>query len=261
MTGSVTLTSSQASGTGTTSMTVSAGATATWLYVSPSVSSWGNDDISTTDDHQNVTLLNGRIIEIKISGSGCVDYYRINIRVTGSSSSSSSSSANTSAAGFAQSLSTQHNQQVRVQAARTTLLTGLSVAKPGTLSQYADAELHIKSETALARVNAKVLALPVAQRTNSDEIAKIIKLENFVDEVSSSDVHSASISAQLVRNGFISADNRLKVSLANALRSRPASTIDSVEELKAAIVEETVRLQERVNRTAEIKSKIAARKR
>lgn len=260
MTGSVTLTADQASGTGITAITASAGATATWLYVSPSISSWGNSDISTTDNHQNVTIVTGRIFEIKISGSGCTDYYRLNITVTGSSSSNSSSgSVNTSATGFAQSLATQYLQLVRVQTARTTLLTGLSATKPGTLAQYAEAEMDVKSEAALARVNAKVLALPVAQRTNVDEIAKIVKLENFVDAVSTSEIHSATIAAQLVSNGFISADNRLKLSLTNALRSRPASTIDSVEEIKAAIVEETARLQERVKRTAEIKAKIAAR--
>lgn len=262
--GSVTLTADQASGTGTTSITASAGATATWLYVSPSISSrgWGNHDISTTDNHQNVTFANERNFEIKISGSGCVDYYRIVIGVSGSSSSSSrsTSSAQSAAAGFAQALSAQHNQQVRVQAARTTLSTGLTAAKPGTLAQYADAELNVKSEAALARVNAKVLALPVSQRSNSDEIAKIVKLENFVDAVSNSDIHPASISVQLVSNGFITADNRFKYSLANALRSRSASTVDSVEEIKAAIVQETARLQERVKRTAEIRAQIQSRK-
>ena len=260
MMGSVTLTAAEASGTGITSITAAAGGTATWLYVSPSINSWGNSDISTTDNHQNVTLINRRIFEIKISGSGCTDYYRLNIIVTGASSSSSSGSTNTSAAGFAESLATQHKQLIRVQAARATLFTALSATKPGTLSQYSDAELTIKSEAALSRVNARVLALPAAQRSNSDEIAKIVKLENFVDEVSNSDVHSASISAQLVRNGFISPDNRLKLSLTNALRSRPVSTIDSVEEIKAAIAEETARLQERAKRTAEIKAKIQSRK-
>lgn len=260
MMGSVTLTAAEASGTGITSITAAAGGTATWLYVSPSINSWGNNDISTTDNHQNVTLLNGRIFEIKISGSGCTDYYRLRITVTGSSSGSSSASTNSTAVGFAESLATQHKQLIRVQAARTTLFTALSATKPGTLAQYADAELNIKSEAALSRVNAKVLALPAAQRTSADEIAKIVKLENFVDEVSNSEVHSASISVQLVRNGFISADNRFKLSLANALRTRPASAVDSVEEIKAAIVVEAARLQERVNRTAEIRAKIQSRK-
>jgi hypothetical protein len=258
--GSVTLTAAEASGTGITSITATAGGTATWLYVSPSINSWGNNDISTTDNHQNVTLINRRIFEIKISGSGCTDYYRLNIIVTGTSSSSSSGSTNTSAAGFAESLATQHKQLIRVQAARTTLFTALSATKPGTLIQYSDAELTIKSEAALSRVNARVLTLPTAQRSNSDEIAKIVKLENFVDSVSNSDIHPASISVQLVSNGFITADNRFKYSLANALRSRPASSVDSVEEIKAAIVQETARLQERMNRTAEIRAKIQSRK-
>lgn len=261
MTGSVTLTAAEASGTGTTAITSSAGGTATWLYVSPAITSWGNNDISTTDNHQNVTFVNGRIFEIKISGSGCTDYYRINIRVTSSSSSSSSAGAsNTSAAGFAESMATQHKQEVRVQAARTTLFTTLAATKPGTLAQYADAELNVNSEAALARVNAKALVLPAAQRSNTAEIAKIVKLENFVDAVSNPDVHPASISVQLVSNGFISADNRFKYSLANALRSRSASSVDSAEEIRAVIVQETARLQERVKRTAEIRAQIQSRK-
>jgi hypothetical protein len=178
---------------------------------------------------------------------------------TPSSSSSSSSGESTSAVGFAQAQAAQHIQLVRVERARTTLFVGLTATKPGTLADYANAELEVKSEAALARVNAKVLALPVAQRSNTDEIAKIIKLENFVDSISTSEVHSGTIALQLVRNGFISADNRFKLSLANALRTRPASSVDSVEEIKLAIVQETARLQERVKRTAEIRAKIAAR--
>lgn len=261
MTGSVRLTAAQASGSGTTSITASGGATATWLYVSPAINSWGNSDISTTDNHQNVTFANGRIFEIKISGSGCTDYYRINIIVTGSSSGNSASTSTSSGAAILGSatVSQQRQRVAAISASKTALSEAFGNGKAGSLAAFAAAGLNVSSETALERVNAKLLLLPIEKRSKIEEIEKIVDLENFVDRISNSESRPTITTTQLVSRGFIGADNRLKVSLTNALLNRDSFSLNSVEKIKAAIVEETARIQERAKRTAEIKARIATR--
>ena len=253
-TGSVSLTADQASGTGTTSITATAGATATWLYVSPSISSWGNSDISTTDNHQNVTFINGRIFEIKISGSGCTDYYRLNIRVTGSSSSSSSSSSaqNTAATDAA-------TAAVAIAKATLVLTTQFSNNKPASLEQFSEAGYGVRNQNVAAKASAAILKLPAKDRDNAQKLNEIISLENFIDRVAGIETRSTVRSTELVSRGLLPVESTYKHSVVQGLASYPNGSLDSLEKIAAAVKEQIEKAEAPKRRTAEIRARIAAR--
>jgi len=258
--GSITLTSAEASGTGITSIAAGGGATVTWLYVSPSINSWSNSDINTTANLQGITLLNGRLFEIKVSGTGCSDYYRIRITVPSSGSGSAPSTSSGAAILGSATIAQQRQMFAAISASKSSLSEAFGTGKASTLAAFSSAGLTVSSEAALARINSKILLLPIEKRSKIEEIEKIVEVENFVDRISNNETRPSITPGQLVSKGYIALDNPLKISITNALLSREAASLDTVEKIKDAIVAETARLQERVKRTAEIKAKIAARR-
>jgi hypothetical protein len=179
--GSITLTAAQASGTGTTSITASGGATATWLYVAPSIRSWGNADISTTDDHQNVTFEDGLIFEIKITGTGCVDYYRLQIIVTRSTPSRTAAEIAAAAAQAAEAASNAGRmiREGKLIEAKKSLSTQLKGGVAGTKEEFIAAKINVTTDASLARLNAEVLKLAVADRSDFEKIKALAAAIEF----------------------------------------------------------------------------------
>ncbi len=176
-----------------------------------------------------------------------------------SSSSSSSSSAGITPSAASDYLADQQRKAAAVKVARTTLFTTVGSDIAGTLAQYQAADFNIKSAAVLTRVNAKVLALPVAKRNSVDEIEKIIKLENFIEQISNDATQKTITTNQLVTFGLISADNVHKASVTAALKNKDASSLDSMDKISAAIKKELAQIQARRDRTAEIRAQIQAR--
>lgn len=256
--GSVTLTSEQASGTGVTSLVASGGATVTWLYVSPSINSWSNSDINTTANLQGVTLTNGRLFEIKVSGSGCTDYYRLSIIVGSGSNSSSSQSAQQAAAVAAE---TAALLAAAIAKAKVVLTTQFSANKPATMDQFLDAGYGVRNSNVAVKVSAAILKLSVADRENSQKVNDIINLENFIDRVAVTDTRSSVKSTELVSRGLLSADSNYKHSVIQGLASYPNGSLDSLEKIAAAVKEQIEKAEAPKRRLVEIKARIAARKR
>jgi hypothetical protein len=260
--GSITLTADQASGNGVTSIVATSGATATWLHVGPSINSWGNDDISTTANLAGVTLSYGELFEIKISGSGCADYYRISITVesedSGPTLTEEEIAANAAAQTEAQAAAVL---ATALATAKVVLTTQFSSNKPVTLQQFLDANYGVRNSTVAANVSAAILKLPVADRDNSQKIHEIVSLENFIDRVAVLGTRSTVKSAELVSRGLLSANSAYKHSVIQGLTSYPDGSLNSLEKIEAAIKEQIFKAEAPKRRLAEIKAKMAARKR
>jgi len=259
--GSITLTEAQASGNGVTSIVATGGATATWLHVGPSIRSWGNSDISTTANLVGVALANGELFEIKISGSGCADYYRISITVESEDSAPTLTEEEIAAAAAA----TAEAQAAAVLAtalatAKVVLTTQFSSNKPVTLQQFLDANYGVRNSTVAANVSAAILKLSVADRDNSQKINEIISFENFIDRVAVLGTRSTVRSSELVSRGLLPAESAYKHSVIQGLASYPDGSLNSLEKIAAAVTEQIAKAEAPKRRLAEIKAQITARK-
>lgn len=179
---------------------------------------------------------------------------------TAGESSGSTSTTSFGAAELGPEAKSEQRQRLfAIDNAKSSLIKSFASGNLGTLESFNSAGIPVSSEAALARVNAKVLLLAPDKRTKIEEITQIVEIENFVDRISNSELRPTITTAQLVSKGFIAANDPMKISLTTALLNLNSASLDSVEKIKAAVVAETARLKERVNRTAAIKAKIAAR--
>ena len=144
--------------------------------------------------------------------------------------------------------------------AKTTLHGTLQGDKPGTLDQYRAADYKVNNDKVVTKVNAAVLKLPLADRENVEKIAAIIKVENFVDLVSTPATQKRVTSKALVELGLVAVDNPNKTTIANALKKADAASLNSIEKIQEAIKAELAAVKERKDLLAEIKARIAARK-
>ena len=161
------------------------------------------------------------------------------------------------AAAQAAAIEAERLRQVAIAAAKVALQGVLTSDKPGTLAQYKEADYAISSEEVLTRVNAALLKLSAEDRVKSEEINKVIKVESFIVQISTAETQKTVTSAKLVSFGLLVATNPNKAGLTYALKRRPASTLDSLEKIAAAIVEETAVIKARTERLAAGKARIA----
>ena len=256
--GSVTLTPAQASGTGITAFTATAGATVTWLYITPTRQSWQESDISTTDNLQNVTL-DGPFLYIKVSGSGCADFYFIRIIVEGGSDSSSSPSAQQAAAAAAQAQAAAV-LAAAIARAKVVLTAQFAANKPATAEQFLDAGYVVRNNNVAAKVSSAVLKLSAADRENTQKVNEIINLENFIDRVAVTDTRSTVRASELISRGLLPADSTKKHSVIRGLGTYPNGSLDSLEKIAAAVKEQIFKAEEPKRRLAEIRARMAARR-
>ena len=172
---------------------------------------------------------------------------------------SGGSAGSSNDAAQAAALEAERLRQVAIAAAKVVLQGVLKGDKPGTLAQYKEADFTITSEAALARVNAALLKLPADLRVKNEEIAKVVKVENLVDQISTSATQKNVTVTQLISTGFLAKENGHKSILTYLLKNRDASTLGSKENIAAVIAAETEAIKERAARLAAIKAKIAAR--
>jgi hypothetical protein len=151
-------------------------------------------------------------------------------------------------------------RQVAIAAAKVALEGVLKGDKPGTLAQFKDANYAISSEEVLTRVNAELLKLSADDRIKSVEINKVIKVESFIVQISTTETQNTITANQLVSVGLLAATNLNKMGLTAALKNRTASTLDSMEKIAAAIAEETAVIKARAARLDAIKAKVSSRK-
>jgi hypothetical protein len=172
---------------------------------------------------------------------------------------SGGSVGSSNSAAQAAALEAERVRQVAIAAAQVVLQGLLKGDKPGTMAQYKEADFTISSEAALARVNAALLKLPADLRVKNEEIAKVVKIENLVDQISTTATQKQVTVTQLIATGFLAKENNNKSILTYLLKNRDASSLGSKENIAAVIAEETEAIKARAARLAAIKAKIAAR--
>jgi hypothetical protein len=167
--------------------------------------------------------------------------------IAGESSGSSQSPAAAEAA-----------RQAAIAVAKVELFSLLKGGKTGTLNQYLAADLYVINEKTAERVNAAVLKLAAADRENIDKVKSIIKVENFIEQVSTATLQKSITALQVVELKLIPADSRNKASVTSAIEKAPAGSLTSMASVQAVVDAHLAAIKARKDRTAAIKAKIAA---
>jgi hypothetical protein len=135
-----------------------------------------------------------------------------------------------------------------------------ATARP-TLATYVKYEVVGITERILPTVNTKVLELPAAKRIDAAVIKEIVKVESFVDLVANTTTRESVTSTRLIEKGLLPADTPYKHSVRSGLAFYPEGSLNTMAKIEAAIKAELVKAGARKAKTAEIREKIAARRR
>jgi hypothetical protein len=178
---------------------------------------------------------------------------------TSGSQSSSQNSQTAEQIAAAAAIEAERVRQAAIAAAKVVVQGLLKDGKSGTLAQFIEADFLIRSAAALTRVNESLLKLSTDLRVKNEEIAKVVKIENLVDQISTTATQKQVTVTQLIATGFLAKENNNKSILTYLLKNRDASSLGSKENIAAVIAEETEAIKARAARLAAIKAKIAAR--
>jgi hypothetical protein len=150
-------------------------------------------------------------------------------------------------------------QIAAIAQAKVALVELLKTDKPGTFQQYRSADYIVKNEKVVEKVNAAILKLSIADRSDVSKIAAIVNLENFIDLVSTPETQKYVTGQKLVQLGLVEKTSKNKVSIANKLKKADAASVNTIEKIQEAIAAELKVFAARADRTAAIKAKIAER--
>jgi hypothetical protein len=140
-------------------------------------------------------------------------------------------------------------REAEKQAARTEITSKLQSAKDLTVDAFAKAEIAGITASNIGAVQAELLALPEATRTDINQVLKVAHKYEVVGNIGSDRV-SYMQSNSYVEIGLIPSTSKNKVALVAAIRNLPANSRDTYSEIKAAIDAETARIQARKDRLA-----------
>ena len=150
-------------------------------------------------------------------------------------------------------------RQENIAKSKVVLIDLLENSKLGTLEQYRNADLPVASIGALERVNTKILALPLGERTKFESMQKIVTIENFVDLASNAITQKKISAKDVVAAGLLPVESSYKATIAIALRKKDPTTLVTIEKIADVVEAELALIKARQDRTAAIKAKIAAR--
>lgn len=258
--GSVNLTEAQATGSGTTSMTTTDGSAVYWLYIAPGVNSFSHSDISGTSNQSSESVVSGRDFIVRVVPTTCAEqYYWLTINV-GSSNSGQGSQQNAQAQAAAAQAQAAAVLATAIAKAKIVLTTQFVASKPATLGQFLDAGYGVRNENIAAKASAAILKLSATDREKTEKIIEIINREDFIDRVSMTDTRSTVKSTDLISRGLLPANNVHKHSVIRGLGTYPNGSLDTMAKIEDAIKEQIFKAEAPKRRLAEIKAKIAARK-
>jgi hypothetical protein len=149
--------------------------------------------------------------------------------------------------------------QAAIAQAKVTLVELFKTDKPGTFQQYRSADYIVNNEKVVEKVNAAILKLSIADRSDASKIAAIVNLENFIDLVSTPETQKYVTGQKLVQLGLVEKTSKNKASIANKLKKIDAASLNTIEKIQEAIAAELKLFAARADRTAAIKAKIAER--
>jgi hypothetical protein len=134
-----------------------------------------------------------------------------------------------------------------------------ATARPS-LATYSSYGITGVTERILPVINAKVLELPAALRADVKAMQELVKVESFVDRVANPATRSTVSAAVLVSRGLLTAENPRRHSIVNGLSRYPEGSLNTMAKIEAAIKEQIFIAEAPKRRLAEIKARMAARK-
>lgn len=146
-----------------------------------------------------------------------------------------------------------------VATAKNAVVDSLKSGKTLTVSELSAADIRVASEQALARVNTRLLALPVEKRTDLAAVAAIVRTENFVDKASSGATRTRITPKELVIENLVPADYLYKYTVLRTILAKDPASTDTLEEIRLAVDEAMAKIQARKDRAAAVKARIQAR--
>ena len=149
-------------------------------------------------------------------------------------------------------------REAEKQAARVDITSKLKSAKDLSVESFAKAEIPGITPTNIAAVQAELLGLPEASRTDINQVLKIAHKFEVVGNIGSDQVNYMQ-SNSFIEIGLIPQTSKNKVALVAAVRKLPESARDTYGEIKAIIDAETAKLKARSDRLAAIISRNASR--
>jgi hypothetical protein len=135
-----------------------------------------------------------------------------------------------------------------VAAAKTEISTVLSSGGPLTVAQLASAEITGVTPKNISLINAEIAKLPEEKKSDLAAVERIVFKFALVDKITDK---ATITSADLVKGDLVPEDSKIKTSILSALRKLPASSLDSYEKVKAAVIAVE-------NKAAERKARLAA---
>jgi enamine deaminase RidA (YjgF/YER057c/UK114 family) len=134
-----------------------------------------------------------------------------------------------------------------------------ATARPS-LATYSSYGITGVTERILPVINAKVLELPAALRADVKAMQELVKVESFVDRVANPATRSTVSAAVLVSRGLLTAEYPRRHSIVNGLARYPEGSLNTMAKIEAAIKEQIFIAEAPKRRLAEIKARMAARK-
>ena len=167
------------------------------------------------------------------------------------------SSSATDAAAKAAAEAAAAKREAEKQAARTEIASKLKSASDLTVESFAQAEIPGITLSNISLVQAEILALPEALRTDINQVIKIARKYEVVGNIGSDQIKYLA-PGSFIEIGLIPTTSKNKAALVAAIKKLPATARDTFAEIKAAIDAETKKIQVRKDRLAAVVARNSA---
>jgi hypothetical protein len=148
-------------------------------------------------------------------------------------------------------------REAEKQAARTEIASKLKSASDLTVESFAQAEIPGITLSNISLVQAEILALPEALRTDINQVIKIARKYEVVGNIGSDQIKYLA-PGSFIEIGLIPTTSKNKAALVAAIKKLPATARDTFAEIKAAIDAETKKIQVRKDRLAAVVARNSA---
>jgi hypothetical protein len=163
-----------------------------------------------------------------------------------------------SAAEAAAAIAAAAKREAEKRDARAEILRRYKGSEAVTVETYQRAEIAGITSSNINEFNKEILRLPIEERSDLAEISKVARKYEVVGLIGSDRVKSV-YPNQYVEVGLISADSKIKSTLAKAVRGLAENERSSYEAIKVAIEAKTAELQARKDRLAKVLARSSTR--
>lgn len=144
------------------------------------------------------------------------------------------------------------------RSARTDIVSNLKTAQALTVDSFAKAGIPGVTDANFAQLQAELLNMPEASRTDIKQVLKVARKYEVVGNIGSD--RAVPLQSNLyVEIGLIPESSKNKIAIVATLKNLPAASRDTYAEIKAAIDQETARIQARKDRLANVLMKNSTR--